>query len=200
MVPQGAFAQAVALVLDVLFSLFILAALVRFWMQAFRAPSRNPIAHFTMGLTDWAVKPLRRVVPGLWNLDWSSFIVAWAFEYLLQVLLLLLVGGSPLENPGVLSVLLFISLVKMLRLSIYVFMGAIIIQAVLSWVNPYHPVAPFFHALTNPFMRPVKRVVPPIGGVDISPVFVLLFFQLLLMLPVRWLEVESARMLSRALL
>jgi YggT family protein len=192
--------QAIAFVLDALASLFILAALVRFWMQAFRAPSRNPIAHFTMALTDWAVKPLRRVIPGLWNLDWASFVVAWALEYLLQVLLLLLAGGSPVENPEVLSVLLFISFVKMIRLSIYVFMGAVIIQAVLSWVNPYHPVAPFFTALTNPFMKPVKRVIPPIGGVDISPVFVLIFFQLLLMLPVRWLEMESARMLARSLL
>jgi YggT family protein len=192
--------QAIAFVLHALFSIFILAALVRFWMQALRAPTRNPIAYFTMALTDWAVKPLRRVVPGFGMLDWSSFIVALAFEFLLQLLLVLLVGGSPVENPGLLSVLLFAAFVEMMRLSIYVFMGAIIIQAVLSWVNPYHPVAPFFTALTNPFMRPVKRVIPPIGGVDISPVFVLLFFQLLLMLPVEWLERETAAMLSRALL
>ena len=99
-----------------------------------------------------------------------------------------------------LSVLLFMSFVRLIRLSIYVFMGALIIGAVLSWVNPYHPVAPFFNALTNPFMKPVKRVIPPIGGVDISPVFVLIFFQLLLMLPVAWLEGEIARMLARALL
>jgi len=192
--------NAVAFVLDAIFSIFILAALVRFWMQAFRAPARNPIAQFTMALTDWAVKPLRRVVPGVFNLDWASLIVAGAFEFVLQVLLLLIAGGSPIENPGVLSVLLFISFVKLIRLSIYVFMGAIIIQAVLSWVNPYHPVAPFFNSLTNPFLQPVKRVIPPIGGVDISPVFVLIFFQLLLMLPVAWLEMESTRMVTRALL
>ena len=71
--------QAIAFVLDALFHLFILAALVRFWMQAFRAPARNPIAQFTMALTDWAVRPLRRVVPGIWNLDWASLIVAFAF-------------------------------------------------------------------------------------------------------------------------
>src|SRR3954451_18753680 len=125
-------AQAIAFVLDALFHLFILAALLRFWMQAFRAPARNPIAQFSMALTDWAVKPLRRVVPGVFNLDWASLIVAGAFEFVLQVLLLLMAGGSPVENPGVLSVLLFIAFVKLIRLSIYVFMGAIIIQAVLS--------------------------------------------------------------------
>ena len=191
---------AAAFVLDALASLFILAALVRFWMQTLRAPTRNPIAQFTMALTDWAVKPLRRVVPGVFKLDWASLIVALAFEFLLQFLLLLLVRGALPDNPSVLSVLLFMTLVKLFRLSIYVFMGALIIGAVLSWVNPYHPVAPFFNALTNPFMKPVKRVIPPIGGVDISPVFVLIFFQLLLMLPVAWLEGEIARMLARALL
>ena len=192
--------QAIAFVLDALFSLFILAALVRFWMQALRAPTRNPIAQFTMALTDWAVKPLRRVIPGVFNLDWASLVVAWAFEFLLQFLLLMLMGGSPVENPAVLSVLMFLAFVKLVRLSIYVFMGAVLIQAVLSWVNPYHPVAPFFNALTNPFLKPLQRAIPPIGGVDITPVLVLIFFQLVLMLPVTWLEMETARMAARALL
>src|SRR5690349_21118510 len=98
------FVQAIAFVLDALFHLFILAALVRFWMQAFRASARNPIAQFTMALTDWAVKPLRRIVPGLFNLDWASLIVAFAFEFLLQFLLLLVIGATP--NMEAVSVLL----------------------------------------------------------------------------------------------
>lgn len=190
--------QAIAFVLDALFHLFIMAALVRFWMQAFRASARNPIAQFTMALTDWAVKPLRRVIPGLFNLDWASLVVAFAFEFLLQFLLLLLLGASP--NGEALSVLLFFAFVKLIRLSVYVFMGAIIIQAVLSWVNPHHPVAPFFHALTRPFLKPFQRAVPPIGGVDITPVLVLIALQLILILPVTWLETETVRMLQRALL
>ena len=192
-------AKAIAFVLDALFHLFILAALVRFWMQALRAPARNPIAQFTMALTDFAVKPQRRIVPGAFNLDWASLIVAFAFEFLLQfLLLLLLLGATP--NLESLSVLLFLAFVKLIRLSIYVFIGAIIIQAVLSWVNPHHPVAPFFHALTRPFLKPFQRAVPLIGGVDITPVLVLIALQLVLMLPVTWLETETARMLQRALL
>ena len=191
--------QAIAFVLDALFHLFILAALVRFWMQALRAPARNPIAQFTMALTDFAVKPLRRIVPGAFKLDWASLIVAFAFEFLLQfLLLLLLLGATP--NLESLSVLLFLAFVKLIRLTIYVFIGAIIIQAVLSWVNPHHPVAPFFHALTRPFLKPFQRAVPLIGGVDITPVLVLIALQLVLMLPVTWLETETARMLQRALL
>lgn len=193
-------AQAIAFVLDVLFHLFILAALVRFWMQVFGAPVRNPIAQFTMALTDFAVKPLRRLIPGFFRLDIASLVAAWAFEFLLQFLLVLLAGGNPIENPAVFSVLLFLSLVKLVRLSIYVFMGAVIIQAVLSWVNPHHPVGPFFQAMTRPFLRPFQRAVPLIGGVDITPVLVLIVFQLLLMLPVAWLEQETVKMLSRALL
>ena len=192
------FAEAIAFVLDAIFHLFILAALVRFWMQALRAPARNPIAQFSMGLTDWAVKPLRRVVPGLFNLDWASLLVAFGFELLLQFLLLLVRGYSP--NMEAMSVLLFFSFVKLIRLSIYVFIGAIIVQAVLSWTNPNHPVGPFFQALTRPFLKPFQRAVPPIGGVDITPVLVLIALQLVLMLPVTWLETESVRMLGRALL
>ena len=192
--------EAIKFVIDSLASLFILAALVRFWMQAFHAPSRNPIAYFSMALTDWAVKPLRRVVPGLFKLDWSSLIVAWAFEYLLQFVLLMLVMGSVPDNPAVFTVLLFKSIVQLLRLTIYVFIASIFVQAILSWVNPYHPVTPFFDALANPFLKPVRGVIPPIGGVDISPVFVLIFFQLLLMLPVAWLEYEAQVLMAQALL
>ena len=84
--------------------------------------------------------------------------------------------------------LLFLAFVKLIRLSIYVFMGAIIIQAVLSWVAQNHPMAPFFRALTRPFLQPFQRAIPPIGGVDITPLLVLIAFQLVLMLPVGWLE------------
>jgi YggT family protein len=191
--------QAVAFVLDALFHLFILAVLVRFWMQALRAPVRNPIAQFTIALTDFAVKPLRRVIPGFFNLDIASLVVAWLAEFVLQVLLVLvLTEASITENPGVLSVVLFLALVKLVRLSLYVFMGAIIIQAVLSWFATYHPVAPFFDALSRPFLKPIQRAVPLIGGVDISPVLVLIAFQLILMLPVTWLEAQAGRLVARA--
>ena len=192
--------QAIAFVVDAIASLFILAALLRFWMQALRAPSRNPIAYFSMALTDFAVKPLRKVVPGVFKLDLASLVAALLFEFVLQVILWMLAGGSPVENPAALSVVLFFAFVKLIRLTIYIFMGAIIIQAVLSWVSPCHPVAPFFDALARPLLKPVQKAIPPIGGVDITPVFILIFLQLILMLPVTWLEMESARMLTRALL
>ncbi len=191
--------QAIVFVLDAIFHLFVLAALLRFWMQAFRASARNPIAQFCMALTDFAVKPLRRVVPGLFNLDWASFIVALVFEFILQLLLVAIVlAGTP--TAEVLPVVFFMAFVKLIRLSIYIFIGSIIVQAVLSWVNPHHPVAPFFDALTRPFLRPFQKAVPTIGGVDITPVLVLIGLQLILMLPVAWLESEGLKMMQRALL
>jgi YggT family protein len=192
--------DAIRFILDALFHLFIMTVLLRFWMQAFRAPTRNPIAQFTMALTDFAVRPLRRVIPGLLNLDWASLIVAWVFEIVLLVLLAL-IQGNGLNGP-VFSVLVFLAFARLIRLSIYIFMGAIIVQAVLSWVSARgsHPMEPFFAALSRPFLAPFRRAIPPIGGVDITPVLVLIAFQLVLMLPVAWLEGEIARMLARALL
>ncbi|MBL0141962.1 MAG: YggT family protein [Betaproteobacteria bacterium] len=188
--------QAIAFVVESIFDLFILSALVRFWMQALRAPARNPLAQFTMALTDFAVKPLRRLLPGLWGLDLASLAVAWGAELVLLAILSLL-QGVELVSGAVFSALIFLALVKLLRLTIYIIMGAVLLQALLSWVNPYHPVAPFFEALTRPFLKPFQKAIPPIGGVDITPVLVLIGCQLVLMLPVSWLEAESLHMIGR---
>src|SRR5512147_2206926 len=102
-------AQALAVLLGTVFDLVILAALVRFWMQALRAPARNPIAQFSMALTDFAVRPLRRIVPGLFRLDLASLLVAWILEFLLQMILKLLFGPSPFDSPSVIPVLVFLS-------------------------------------------------------------------------------------------
>ncbi len=188
--------QALAFVIETIFNIFILTALVRFWMQALRAPARNPLAQFTMALTDFAVKPMRRLLPGFFKLDVASLAVAWIAEVILLAIVSLL-QGVEIVNGTALSVLLFLALVKLLRLTVYIIMGAVFLQAILSWVNPYHPVAPFFEAMTRPFLKPFQRAIPPIGGVDITPVLVLIACQLVLMLPVAWLEGEALRMISR---
>lgn len=188
--------QALAFLIETVFNLFILTALVRFWMQVLRAPARNPLAQFTMALTDFAVKPLRRVLPGFFRLDLASLAVAWAAEFVLLAILASL-RDVPLGNGPMLSILLFLALVKLLRLTVYIVMGAVFIQALLTWVNPYHPVAPFFEALTRPFLKPFQKSIPPIGGVDITPVLVLIACQLVLMLPVTFLEQQSLAAIAR---
>lgn len=192
-------AQAIAFVVETVFNIFILTALVRFWMQALRAPARNPLAQFTMALTDFAVKPMRRLLPGLFKLDIASLAVAWIGEVILLAILSVL-QGVEIVNGAALSVILFLALVKLVRLTVYIIMGAVLLQALLSWVNPYHPVAPFFDALARPFLKPFQKAIPPIGGVDITPVLVLIACQLVLMLPVAWLEGEALRMIGRFIL
>ena len=191
--------QAIAFVVETVFHAFGLAALVRFWMQALRAPVRNPIAQFTMALTDFAVKPLRRLLPGLFGLDLASLAVAWAAEFALLAILALL-REVPLANGPVLSILGFLAIVKLLRLTVYIVMGAVFVQALLSWVSPYHPVAPFFDALTRPLLKPLRKAVPTIGGVDVTPVLVLIACQLVLMLPVTWLETQAMAAVAKAAL
>jgi YggT family protein len=181
--------------LETIFHLFVLAALLRFFMQALRAPFRNPIAQFVVAVTDFAVKPLRRAVPGLLGLDLASFLVAWIAELVLVLLLFWVAGGPAFPTGSVFSVLLFVSVIKLLRLTIYLLMGVILIQAILSWVSPYHPIMPFFDSLTRPFLRPVRRVIPLIGGVDLSPLVILIVCQLVLIVPITWLELETQHML-----
>lgn len=194
-------ANALAIILNSIFALFIMGVLVRFWMQVVRAPTRNPFAQFSIALTDFAVRPMRRVIPGFFRLDVASLVVALLFEFVLQLLLVALRGLNPFDNPGaVLPILLFYAFVELVRLSIYIFMVAILIQAVISWVAAHHPVAPFFDALTRPLLGPVRKVIPLIGGVDISPIFAFLFLQLMLLIPVELLERSSLQMLSHALL
>lgn len=185
---------ALAYLLETVFNLFVLAALLRFYMQMLRAPFRNPFAVFVVALTDFMVKPLRRVIPGFGGLDLASLVVAWVVEVLLLVLLVLLrFKGFP--DGGSIPALLLLAFVVLMRLSIYLLIAALLVQAILSWVSPYHPMMPFFDTLTKPFLRPVRKVLPLVGGVDLSPLVVLVVCQLILMVPVFWLEESTRAML-----
>ncbi|MBL8522253.1 MAG: YggT family protein [Betaproteobacteria bacterium] len=189
--------QALLYVLETIFNLFALAALTRFYAQAFRAPFRNPVANFVVALTDFAVKPLRRVVPGAMGLDLASLIVAWLTQVLLLIAMYALVSTAILVSPGFWPGVALLALVKVVKLSIYLLMGVVFILAIMSWMNPYHPIRPFFEALARPFLKPFQRIIPLVGGVDLSPLALLLLLQVILMVPMVWLEGEAGRALSR---
>ncbi|HSO06130.1 MAG TPA: YggT family protein [Pelomicrobium sp.] len=182
--------------MQTLFGLLALAFLLRFYLQLFRAPPRNPLSHFLAALTNWAVLPARRVVPGLWGADLSSLVLAWLTTLVEQLVVLGLRGYALGAAVGVsIIALALLAAVQVLKISIYILIVAVIAQAILSWVNPHTPVAPILHALTRPFLRPFQRRVPLVGGVDLSPLFVLILCQLALMLPVAWLEASVLRLL-----
>lgn len=189
--------QAIVYVLDTVFNLFVLAVLTRFYAQALRAPFRNPIADFVVSLTDFAVKPVRRIVPSALGLDAASFLVAWFAEVLLQTITYALVSSQTLLYPGFWPTITFLALFKLLKLSIYLLMGVVVIQAVLSWFSPYHPIRPFFDALSRPFLRPLQRILPLVGSVDLSPLVLWIILQVVLMGPMAWLEGEAGRLLLR---
>lgn len=189
--------QALIYVLETVFNLFALAVLTRFYAQAFRAPFRNPVANFVVALTDFAVKPLRKIVPGAMGLDLASLVVAWFTQVLLLIAVYTLAGSSVLASPGFWPAVALLALVKVLKLSIYLLMGVVFILAILSWVNPYHPIRPFFDALSRPFLRPLQRLIPLVGGVDLSPLLLLLILQVVLIAPMAWLEAEAGRSLLR---
>ncbi len=187
--------QSLVYVLEILVDGFVLAVLTRFYAQALRASFRNPLAQFIVALTDWAIKPLRRVVPAVMGLDTSSFLVAWVAQILLWAVILALLGMVSSAQPVFWPALAGYALVKVLKLSIYLLMGVVIFEAVLSWVAPYHPMRPFFDALSRPFLRPLQRIVPLVGGVDLSPLILWIVLQVMLMLPVALLENETFRLL-----
>ena len=175
--------QIAQLLIQTAFGVFVYALLLRFYMQWLRAPFRNPVGQFVSALTDWAVKPVRRVVPGLLGLDLATMLIAWFTEALMLVLISWLRGFSFVGAPGIAAGLLFtVAAVELLRASLYLLIGVIIVQVVITWVNPHAPLAPVFDALTRPFYAVFRRFVPTIGNVDLSPLFVLVVAQVLLIL------------------
>lgn len=183
------FADAAQFLLRTAFDLMACAFFMRFWMQAARVPFRNPFAQFVIKVTDFAVRPLRRMLPGLFGLDWASLVLFFLAE-MLMVLSVHWVAGYPfaLAGTAVLPGFLLLALASALRLALYVLIGFVLIQAILSWVNPFSPLAPVFYALARPVLAPFQKRVPPLGGMDITPLVALIVIQLLLIAPVSALE------------
>jgi YggT family protein len=190
------FSQAAIFLITTIGGLFALALLLRFLLQLLRAPARNPLSEFVAALTDFAVRPARRVIPGLRGLDLATLTLAWLTE-VVQIWLVLQLKGYELGSAvGIaLVAIAAIAAIDIAKLAIYIVMVAVVLQAVLSWVNPYSPLAPLLASVTRPFLRPFQKRVPPIANVDLSPLFVLIGCQLLLTVPLLWLETLSGRLL-----
>ena len=181
--------QALQFLVQTLGNLFAIAALLRFLMQMFRVPFNNPFAQFIVALTNFAVKPLRRMIPGFFGQDWASLLVAMLVEVAV-VLLTYWLDGYPFGLAGghIWSVFLGLAGVRLASLAVYLLMGLTLLRAVMSWINPYSPLMPVVAALTEPFMRPLRRVIPTVANVDLSPLILILIFQLLLMVPIQTTE------------
>lgn len=170
--------------LEVFLGLFSMALLLRFYLQVVRAPARNPLTQFLVALTDFIVRPTRRVVPGLWGYDLSTLLLAWLTQLLLVTCVQLLKGYQ--FGPGVgnsVAGLMLLSALNLVVRFIYILMVAVFAQAILSFVSPRAPAMPILWSMTRPFLRVFQRFIPPVGGVDLSPLFVLVLCQALLIWP-----------------
>lgn len=170
------------LVLETAFGFITLMLLARFLMQWARVSFRNQLGQFVVATTDWVVRPLRRVMPGLFGLDIASLVPAWMAQTLFALIELTLRGLALAGNPlGVLLGVLGLGLLAVLKLGIYLLIGVVLVAAVLSWVNPRAPAAAVFFGLADPLLRPIRRVVPSIANVDLSPLVLILVLQVLLL-------------------
>lgn len=174
--------QAIIFLLDAVISFFCVLFLLRFMMQAMRVSFAGQPGNFVVALTNWAVKPLRRIIPGIAGLDWSSVFAAYALQLLLSGILVALSGGfGETDVLGLAPMILWFALRAVLRLTVYIMIGALILQAVLSWINPYSPLSAPAQQLTRPILEPIRRLVPLIGGIDLSPLVAILLLQVVLM-------------------
>lgn len=169
-------------VLDWVFGFFTLALLARIAMQWTRASFRNPLGQFVVAVTDWAVVPARRLIPSAFGFDLPTLLLAWLAQAMFHGLVFGLFATAAVATPAAILWLALLAAVTTARLAIYLLIGSVIISALLSWINPYAPLAPVFNAIARPFLRPLQRLIPTIGGVNLSPLVLLLALQVLLSL------------------
>jgi YggT family protein len=184
-------AQIILFILDSVCSFLTLALLVRFTLQIVHAPFRNPLGQFVIAVTDWIVRPARRLVPGLFGYDLASLLLAWLAQAIYLGIALGLSGTFTTAPQGYLFhgvspaptfMVAALALLETTKIELYLLIGAVLVSAIFSWVNPYAPLAAVFNAVSQPLLRPFQRFIPPIGGVDLSPLALLLLLQIGLML------------------
>lgn len=188
---MGALTSVLDFLLTTLFQFYIAVVLLRFLLQWTRADFYNPLSQFVIKLTTPLVRPLRRIIPGFGGWDLATLVLAW----LLTMVQVVVVGTqiSQYDIPGLLDGqtlglfgVLLISLLDVFALTISLFLIAIILQALSSWINPgqYSSFTAVLYSLTEPMLRPARRLLPPISGIDLSPLLVLLVLQAVKMLVV----------------
>ena len=166
--------QALYFIIKTITQLYLLVLLLRFWLPLLRADFRNPLAQGILRITSPLVVPLRRLLPSVGRLDTSTILVAYVIQYL-TVLVLLAISGHMVDTFPI----LITSIVELAILSLNLFFFVILIKIILSWVAPHtHNYATaLLSSLAEPILRPFRRMIAPIGGFDISPIFAIILLQ-----------------------
>jgi YggT family protein len=165
--------------IQTLFGLYILVVMLRFLLQLFRADFYNPVSQFVVKVTAPPLRPLRRLIPGFAGIDLAALVLAWLLKTVELALTLMLIGGG----ASLLGSFLW-AIPELVDLLLNIFLFAILIQVILSWVNPgaYNPAASLLYSITEPILRPARNLLPPISGLDLSPMLAMIGLVLLKML------------------
>jgi len=166
---MGYFTNAGLFLLNVIFGLYIFAVLLRFLLQLVRADFRNPIAQFLVTITNPPLKPLRRLIPGMYGIDFASVVLLLLLELVFQTLLAML-----LNQPVTVATLLVKGIFDLLHSTLNIYLFGILIMVILSWINPYpNPLSQLLGRLTEPLLRPARQTIPSFSGIDLSPMLVM---------------------------
>ena len=166
-----------------LFSLYILCLLIRFWMHINNADFRNPVGNFLVQISNPLLLPFKKLISSSRGFAIAILFLALVFT-VLKLFILLSLKGAPTGLVG----LIVSAFADVIQTSIYIFLGAIIISIISSWIAPqggYNPFLSIVFALSEPIMTPARRIIPPISGIDLSPILVLIFLQLSLIVIVK---------------
>ena len=165
--------------IQVIFGAYIMVVMLRFLLQLVKADFYNPVSQFVIKVTSPPLRPLRRIIPGIGGVDVASIILMWMLKSL-ELALIIVIGGL---GTSLLPALAW-SIPELISLFINVFLFAILIQVIISWVNPggYNPIIGLLNSITEPLLGPARRIVPPISGLDLSPMLVMIGLMLLKML------------------
>lgn len=163
--------SAIVFIVNTITSLYLLVLLLRFWLPWLQADFRNPLAQGILRFTSPIIIPVRRIVPSFGRLDTATVLVAFVIQYFTVLLLLLIVGQTAGFAPVAVT-----AIVKLIVLSINLFVYAIFIRIILSWISHgnYNPATAIIATLTEPVLRPFRRIIPPMGGFDVSPIFAII--------------------------
>ena len=178
--------QIAAFLVDTIVTFIVYLLLARFHFQWLRVPFRNPMGQFVVALTNWAVLPARRVVPGLAGLDLATLLLAWLFQVFALWALFAIAG----REPGF-AALAAVAAVDLVRYSLYILVFAVILHVAITWINPDAPAEPLLDMMTRPFLRPLRRYVPPVANVDLTPMLLIVILYVLL-IPLGYLRAAAA--------
>ena len=171
--------EAAIYLIDTIVGMYLYAVILRFLFQLLRADFYNPLSQFIVTITNPPLRPLRRFIPGINGLDLASVSLAF-FVAVIKLLSISMLMGSLLPFPSI----VLLSIADILQTTVYIFMIAVIVRAILSWFQQsgYNPFERLLYSMTEPLLQPIRRVLPNIGGLDFSPFALFILLTLVLKL------------------